>query len=57
MPKTKKDKVYCPDCKREIKGDLASHVVGDILECEDCGCEVELLSLSPLRYVELLEEK
>ncbi len=50
-----KSKIKCPDCGAEIK-----HVgvqVGDILECRECGTEVEILSLSPLEYRELIEEK
>ncbi len=31
--------------------------VGDILECGECGTEVEILSLEPLKYQELIEEK
>ncbi len=32
-------------------------MVGDVLECQNCGCEVEVLSVEPLKYRELLEEK
>lgn len=31
--------------------------VGDILECGECGTEIEILSLVPLKYEELIEEK
>jgi lysine biosynthesis protein LysW len=31
--------------------------IGDILECQECGTEVEILSLEPLKYSELVEEK
>lgn len=31
--------------------------VGDILECKECGTEVEVLSTEPLEYQELIEEK
>lgn len=49
-------KVICPDCKTEISK-LEKMVVGDILECPTCGTEVEVLSLEPLEYKELVEEK
>ena len=50
------EKVICPDCQNEIK--LSENLmVGDILECEECGTEVEIISLSPLKYRELIEEK
>lgn len=50
-----KDKVICPDCGEVIN--CKDAVVGDILECEECGTEVEILSLKPLKYRELIEEK
>jgi len=50
------DKIICPDCGVEINR-LEGMMVGDILECGECGTEVEILSLNPLKYRELLEEK
>ncbi len=50
-----KSKVKCPDCGSQIK--CVKAIVGDILECEECGTEVEILSLKPLKYRELIEEK
>ena len=49
-------KIVCPDCQTEIKR-TPEMAVGDILECEECGTEVEILSLTPLKYQELVEEK
>ncbi len=49
------NKVICPDCGIEIKS--SEMTVGDILECEECGTEVEILSLNPLQFRELIEEK
>ena len=48
-------KIMCPDCGTEIKGENVLSV-GDILECQECGTEVEVLSLSPLKYQTLVEE-
>lgn len=48
--------IICPDCKLEIKN-KGQLMVGDILECGECGTEVEILSLEPLKYRELVEEK
>lgn len=49
-------KVICPDCQAEII--LADEtMVGDIGECQECGTEVEILSIDPLKYRELIEEK
>lgn len=49
-------KIYCPDCNTEILP-IDGMVVGDILECSECGTEVEIQSLEPLSYRELIEEK
>lgn len=49
-------KIMCPDCGTEIVSQN-SPVVGDILECQECGTEVEVLSLDPLKYQTLVEEK
>ena len=50
------DKIICPDCKSEIKTTTALQV-GDILECQECGTEVEVIGLKPLKISELFEEK
>ena len=50
------EKVICPDCQAEIISNNPM-VVGDILECSECGTEVEVLSLNPLKYQVLIEEK
>lgn len=49
------NKVICPDCQVEIISETRG--VGDILECQECGTEVEILSINPLEYRELIEEK
>lgn len=53
---TDNQKIICPDCQAEIKR-TEGMAVGDILECGECGTEVEILSLEPLEYRELIEEK
>ncbi len=50
------NKIICPDCQAEIKH-TDGLMVGDILECQECGTEVEITSLEPLQYRELVEEK
>lgn len=54
--KQNNQKIMCPDCQTEINCENAL-AVGDILECQECGTEVELLSLDPLKYQLLVEEK
>jgi len=49
-------KIICPDCQAEIVK-LEEMEVGEILECSECGCEVEILSINPLKYRQLIEEK
>lgn len=53
---TEINKILCPDCKAEIKP-VEGMMVGDILECDECGTEVEILSIDPLEFRELIEEK
>lgn len=53
---TQTNKILCPDCSSEIKL-IEGVMIGDILECEECGTEVEILSIDPLEYRELIEEK
>ncbi len=50
------NKIVCPDCG-EIVAETSERVVGDIVECQECGTELEILSVDPLKYQELLEEK
>jgi alpha-aminoadipate carrier protein LysW len=50
------EKVVCPDCKTEIEL-TEETMVGDIVECGECGTEVEILTLNPLKFCELVEEK
>ena len=54
----KKDekKITCPDCGAIIPEEDGV-MIGDILECSQCGTEVEVLSLEPLECRELFEEK
>ncbi len=53
---TETNKIICPDCGKDINP-LEGMAIGDILECGECGTEIEILSLEPLEYKELIEEK
>lgn len=53
---TDNQKIICPDCQSEIQP-IEGMVVGEILECLECGTEVEIVSLEPLKCQELIEEK
>jgi lysine biosynthesis protein LysW len=50
-------KIVCPDCGVEIKTGEKLIEVGDIFECSECGCEIEVTSLNPLSTRTLLEQK
>lgn len=50
------EKVICPDCGSEVSV-VDKMITGDILECAECGTEVEITSIEPLTYRELVEEK
>jgi lysine biosynthesis protein LysW len=52
------NQIKCPDpvCEDGVITVDEDEGVGDILECETCGAEVEVVSVKPLQ-VELLEEE
>lgn len=49
-------KIICPDCEAVIEYDQLPEV-GEILECGECGCEIEIISQDPLKYRVLIEQK
>ena len=44
----------CPVCDAEVEI-AADTVVGELMSCEDCGCELEVLSLEPVKLGEAPE--
>jgi alpha-aminoadipate carrier protein LysW len=38
--------IACPECAADIE--LNGVIVGEIVQCEDCSAELEILSVSPL---------
>lgn len=55
--------VQCPDCQADSNGNEPGKInvpvdaeVGEILECPECGAEMELLSINP-PLVSLIEEE
>ncbi len=50
-----KQKIICPDCNEEINIDQRIEV-GDILECQNCATEVEVLNTNPIK-IEIIEEE
>ena len=54
----------CPDCQAETQENETGKIiipvdsqVGEILECPECGAEVEILSLNPPIISLVVEEK
>lgn len=47
--------IHCADCGDFLEGE--GLIVGDVLECENCGCELEVVSETPFRALVLAEEK
>lgn len=48
-------KTKCLDCGNELEFPKNTQI-GEIIECKNCGAEMELLSLEPLQ-LEILEEE
>jgi lysine biosynthesis protein LysW len=47
--------IICPDCQEQIE--CEPHEPGEIVTCENCGCEVLITSLKPLKFESVDEEK
>lgn len=47
--------INCPDCETEINVPENIHV-GQILDCDNCGAEIEVKSTKPFDY-ELIEDE
>jgi alpha-aminoadipate carrier protein LysW len=45
---------FCPECDAEIEGEPFEFEEGEIIECPECGVELEVTSTSPL-VLELIE--
>lgn len=48
--------VECPDCKEPIIIP-DDNEVGEIVDCQNCGAEVEIISLNPPQVTLVIEEK
>ena len=48
--------MLCPDCQIELKFDNNAYV-GQILDCENCGAEMEIKSIEPFEIVLIEDEK
>jgi lysine biosynthesis protein LysW len=47
--------MLCPECNGEIS--LEEYKNGDIVMCQNCGCEMELMEKEPLDVRVIEEEK
>jgi len=47
--------MMCPECNSNLP--LEKHAAGDIIMCENCGCEMELMSKDPFEIRVIEEEK
>ncbi|SFS06040.1 alpha-aminoadipate carrier protein LysW [Granulicella pectinivorans] len=41
----------CPECENLVVVDADAVEEGDLLECDECGAELEIVSLEPLKVV------
>jgi len=48
--------VNCPDCTTPVNVSLDIKV-GEIIECQNCGAEMEIINLKPLEVTLIEEEK
>ena len=45
---------FCTECDAEIEGEPYEYEEGEIIECPECGLELEVVTTSPLEF-ELVE--
>jgi len=41
--------VYCPDCRGKFEVQESDIIEGDVLECELCGAEIQVLCEDPIK--------
>lgn len=41
---------FCTECDAEIEGEPYEYEEGEIVECPECGVELEVVSTSPLEF-------
>lgn len=46
----------CPICGAEVKTD-ENTVIGELLECSDCGSELEVTQINPIALAEAPQEE
>jgi lysine biosynthesis protein LysW len=46
--------IQCPDCKTEIN--LEGADISDIIDCDVCGAEMEIIQMGPAK-IKLIEEE
>ncbi len=39
---------HCPECDAELEGDPFEFEEGEVVECPECGVELQVVSTSPL---------
>ena len=49
-------KTNCPVCDAELVADNSAEV-GELIECEECGVELEIISLTPFEVEEAPQEE
>ncbi len=47
--------IICPDCEYKIEQEVLE--IGEVVVCENCGCEVLVTSTDPVKYEPVDEEK
>lgn len=50
-------KYKCKDCEAEMNINKANLEIGDLVECDECGAEMEVVEKEPALELELIEEE
>ena len=46
----------CPECENELDVELGEVEEGDVVACEECGTEYEVVGIEPLELARVEEE-
>jgi alpha-aminoadipate carrier protein LysW len=46
----------CPECENELDVDVEELDEGDVITCDECGCEYEVVGVEPLELARIDDE-
>jgi alpha-aminoadipate carrier protein LysW len=47
----------CPECENELSVDVEELDEGDVVVCDECGCEYEVVGVEPLELARINDDQ